>query len=57
MVFGLGGKIGNDLVTHPDVNLISFTGGTVTGLLYFFVKSIRIFTDFFNKRSRRQKLS
>ena len=31
IVFGYGHKIGNDLVTHPDISLISFTGGTVTG--------------------------
>jgi acyl-CoA reductase-like NAD-dependent aldehyde dehydrogenase len=31
MLFGYGSKIGNHLVVHPDVNLISFTGGTVTG--------------------------
>ena len=31
MLFGYGNKIGNHLVTHPDVSLISFTGGTVTG--------------------------
>lgn len=31
IVFGLGTKIGNDLVTHPETKLISFTGGTVTG--------------------------
>jgi acyl-CoA reductase-like NAD-dependent aldehyde dehydrogenase len=31
MVFGYGHKIGNDLVTHPDISLISFTGGTLTG--------------------------
>ncbi|RNA35112.1 aldehyde dehydrogenase family 8 member A1 [Brachionus plicatilis] len=31
IVFGLGSKIGNDLVTHPEAKLISFTGGTVTG--------------------------
>lgn len=31
MVFGLGSKIGNDLVVHPEISLISFTGGTVTG--------------------------
>jgi acyl-CoA reductase-like NAD-dependent aldehyde dehydrogenase len=31
IVFGYGHKIGNDLITHPEVNLISFTGGTVTG--------------------------
>jgi len=31
MVFGLGGKAGARIVEHPDVPLISFTGGTVTG--------------------------
>ncbi|OMH80037.1 Aldehyde dehydrogenase family 8 member A1 [Zancudomyces culisetae] len=31
MVFGLGASVGNSIVTHPDVPLISFTGGTVTG--------------------------
>lgn len=31
MLFGYGSKVGNELVTHPDVKLISFTGGTVTG--------------------------
>jgi len=31
MVFGLGAKAGNALVTHPEVPLISFTGGTITG--------------------------
>jgi aminomuconate-semialdehyde dehydrogenase len=31
IVYGYGHKIGNELVQHPDVNLISFTGGTVTG--------------------------
>lgn len=31
IVFGLGSKIGNDLVTHPETKLISFTGGTITG--------------------------
>lgn len=31
IVFGYGHKIGNDLVTHPNTSLISFTGGTVTG--------------------------
>ncbi len=30
MVFGLGRSAGQALVTHPDVPLISFTGGTVT---------------------------
>ena len=31
IVFGYGHRIGNDLVTHPEINLISFTGGTLTG--------------------------
>ena len=31
IVFGYGAKIGNDLVCHPEINLVSFTGGTVTG--------------------------
>lgn len=31
MVFGTGPKAGNALVTHPDVPLVSFTGGTKTG--------------------------
>lgn len=31
IVFGTGLKAGEPLVSHPDVNLISFTGGTVTG--------------------------
>ncbi|PVV02363.1 hypothetical protein BB560_003180 [Smittium megazygosporum] len=31
MVFGLGATAGNALVTHPDVPLVSFTGGTATG--------------------------
>jgi len=31
MVFGLGGKAGARIVEHPDVPLISFTGGTITG--------------------------
>ena len=30
MVFGTGPRTGNALVSHPDVPLISFTGGTVT---------------------------
>ncbi|KAK7461553.1 hypothetical protein BaRGS_00038699 [Batillaria attramentaria] len=30
MVFGLGAKAGASLVSHPQVPLISFTGGTVT---------------------------
>ena len=31
MVFGLGAECGTALTTHPDVPLISFTGGTATG--------------------------
>jgi len=31
MVFGLGAKAGSALCSHPQVPLISFTGGTVTG--------------------------
>ena len=31
MVFGLGHNVGTPLVSHPNVPLISFTGGTVTG--------------------------
>ena len=31
MVFGTGKNAGNALVSHPDVPLISFTGGTRTG--------------------------
>jgi len=31
MVYGVGPRAGEALVTHPDVPLISFTGGTVTG--------------------------
>ncbi|XP_065897799.1 2-aminomuconic semialdehyde dehydrogenase-like [Dysidea avara] len=31
MVYGVGPHAGEALVTHPDVPLISFTGGTVTG--------------------------
>jgi len=30
MIFGTGPKAGNALVSHPDVPMISFTGGTVT---------------------------
>jgi acyl-CoA reductase-like NAD-dependent aldehyde dehydrogenase len=33
MVFGLGASAGHALVVHPDVPLISFTGGTATGEL------------------------
>ncbi len=31
IVHGLGGKVGNAIVSHPNIPLISFTGGTVTG--------------------------
>ncbi len=31
IVFGLGPSVGNAIVSHPHVPLISFTGGTVTG--------------------------
>ena len=31
ILYGYGHKIGDELVRHPEVNLISFTGGTVTG--------------------------
>ncbi|OLY78550.1 Aldehyde dehydrogenase family 8 member A1 [Smittium mucronatum] len=31
IVFGLGQSTGNSIVTHKDIPLISFTGGTVTG--------------------------
>ena len=31
IVHGLGGKVGNAIVSHPHIPLISFTGGTVTG--------------------------
>lgn len=31
IVHGLGGEAGNAIVEHPDVPLISFTGGTSTG--------------------------
>lgn len=31
LVFGLGAEAGQAIVEHPDVPLISFTGGTVTG--------------------------
>ena len=30
MVFGTGKQVGEAIVTHEDVPLISFTGGTVT---------------------------
>ena len=31
IIHGLGGKAGQAIVEHPEVNAISFTGGTVTG--------------------------
>lgn len=31
IVHGLGNKVGQAIVEHPDVSVISFTGGTVTG--------------------------
>jgi delta 1-pyrroline-5-carboxylate dehydrogenase len=31
MIFGEGAAVGEALVKHPDVPLISFTGGTATG--------------------------
>ena len=31
IVHGLGSKIGDPLTTHPDIPVVSFTGGTVTG--------------------------
>ena len=31
MVFGVGSKVGEAIVTHPDIPLISFTGSTATG--------------------------
>jgi len=33
IVFGYGSTIGDALVKHPNVDLISFTGGTITGNL------------------------
>ncbi len=30
MVFGTGPKVGEALVSHPDIPLISFTGSTAT---------------------------
>lgn len=32
MVYGLGPQAGEALVTHPKVPILSFTGGTVTGV-------------------------
>ena len=31
ILFGYGHKVGNELVSHKNINLISFTGGTLTG--------------------------
>lgn len=31
VVFGLGASVGEPLVEHPEVPLISFTGSTATG--------------------------
>jgi aminomuconate-semialdehyde/2-hydroxymuconate-6-semialdehyde dehydrogenase len=31
IVHGMGNKVGNAIVSHPDIPLVSFTGGTVTG--------------------------
>lgn len=31
IVHGLGSEIGDDLTAHPDVPIVSFTGGTLTG--------------------------
>lgn len=31
LVHGLGGDVGSEIVGHPDVAAISFTGGTATG--------------------------
>ena len=31
MVFGLGPVVGEAIVNHPDVPIISFTGSTATG--------------------------
>jgi acyl-CoA reductase-like NAD-dependent aldehyde dehydrogenase len=30
-IFGIGPRAGQALITHPDVNVISFTGSTATG--------------------------
>ena len=31
IVHGLGNKVGQAIIEHPDISVISFTGGTVTG--------------------------
>jgi acyl-CoA reductase-like NAD-dependent aldehyde dehydrogenase len=31
VVFGVGPRVGQALITNPDVNVISFTGSTVVG--------------------------
>ena len=35
MIFGTGPHAGAPLVQHPDVPLVSFTGGTATGQLIY----------------------
>lgn len=30
-IFGVGPRAGQALISHPDVNVISFTGSTTTG--------------------------
>jgi acyl-CoA reductase-like NAD-dependent aldehyde dehydrogenase len=35
MVFGVGPTAGNALINHPNIPLISFTGGTVTGKIVY----------------------
>ena len=35
MVFGTGTNVGSPLASHPDVPLVSFTGGTATGQLIY----------------------
>ena len=31
MVHGFGHEVGQSIIQHPDINAISFTGGTQTG--------------------------
>lgn len=31
MVFGVGAKVGEAIVMHPDIPLLTFTGSTATG--------------------------